>query len=400
MISGGKNNLLYPSGAKVISGRLTGYSCGTNITATNNRWNSGNTPPVSGTDYRVYNKNCSRPTLFTITDNSPTYLACDGGGGGAMASNSYLPESSTIINTYDNQNVDLTTAVSDAIALMELNNKDGDDLKAIEHFNKILNNNNAHNSANDDILLEIAYNDIKSTLGNAFANGKIKANDDVLSDKYFSKVIDIIEKKISKINKKEDEDSTKEMYYKKFYASMDKAEIYRLAGKRDLAISNFNDILNWASPEELPYINYWICLTTAEDNLIDGLITSDDFETTITKCATSSNLKTNNSLPEQEQPQTITQIQGEINSTVNDDYKMDIFPNPFSESTTIKTSITEEKASVEIYNLVGIKIKSYELIQGENAIEIKASDFDNGIYYVILKVDGNNKLFEKIIVSK
>ena len=133
---------------------------------------------------------------------------------------------------------------------------------------------------------------------------------------------------------------------------------------------------------------------------IDGLITSDDFEAVITKCATSGNLKTNNSLPEQEQPQTITQIQGEINSTVNDDYKMDIFPNPFSESTTIKTSITEEKASVEIYNLVGIKIKSYELTQGENAIEIKASDFDNGIYYVILKVDGNNKLFEKIIVSK
>jgi len=66
-------------------------------------------------------------------------------------------------------------------------------------------------------------------------------------------------------------------------------------------------------------------------------------------------------------------------------------PNPFSESTEILFSISEEtqNATLNVYNLSGTQLKSIELYQrGEGSIIISRGEFDPGIYLYTLITDG------------
>ncbi len=66
-------------------------------------------------------------------------------------------------------------------------------------------------------------------------------------------------------------------------------------------------------------------------------------------------------------------------------------PNPFSESTEIHFSISEEtqNAVLNVYNLSGTQLKSIELYQrGEGSIIISGGEFDPGIYLYALITDG------------
>ncbi len=66
-------------------------------------------------------------------------------------------------------------------------------------------------------------------------------------------------------------------------------------------------------------------------------------------------------------------------------------PNPFSESTEILFSISEEtqNAALNVYNLSGTQLKSIELYQrGEGSIIINGGEFDPGIYLYALITDG------------
>ena len=72
-----------------------------------------------------------------------------------------------------------------------------------------------------------------------------------------------------------------------------------------------------------------------------------------------------------------------------------IFPNPASEEFTVELNYT--KGNLEIYSLLGEKINSFELLNGENKINIE--EMNPGIYFC--KIISKEKIsLEKIVVMK
>ncbi len=92
-----------------------------------------------------------------------------------------------------------------------------------------------------------------------------------------------------------------------------------------------------------------------------------------------------------------------INELQVSGFKLQIFPNPFSDYTTIEAYVPENvnNAEIVIYNLLGIVIKMYELEQGYNAITILKDDIaSGGIYFYALKCDGRLLEKKKMVIIK
>jgi hypothetical protein len=96
--------------------------------------------------------------------------------------------------------------------------------------------------------------------------------------------------------------------------------------------------------------------------------------------------------------------------TVPKELQTNFYPNPVNDKLTLSFNIYEENATstVDIYNLYGSKIKSYELQNttlGENNLEInftndsELQNLQNGIYFISLIVNGE-KTTKKLILQK
>jgi hypothetical protein len=76
-------------------------------------------------------------------------------------------------------------------------------------------------------------------------------------------------------------------------------------------------------------------------------------------------------------------------------------PNPFHQSTTIEIDAEITSPSIlEISNQLGQIIKTIMLDSGEQKVDINAANFDSGIYYYALKVNGKIVGSNKMMVSK
>ena len=76
-------------------------------------------------------------------------------------------------------------------------------------------------------------------------------------------------------------------------------------------------------------------------------------------------------------------------------------PNPFDELTTITFSLDGSSSiTLDIYNTLGQKVKTITPNKGERQAAIRAADFESGIYLYILKVNGQIKGSNKMIINK
>ncbi|PCH92893.1 MAG: hypothetical protein COB85_07705 [Bacteroidetes bacterium] len=77
---------------------------------------------------------------------------------------------------------------------------------------------------------------------------------------------------------------------------------------------------------------------------------------------------------------------------LDENHTLSSFPNPFKHYATIEAYIPEESNSGEIvvYNLLGVEIKRYELVQGYNVLTVYNEDLPrDGMYLYTLIVDGS-----------
>lgn len=77
-----------------------------------------------------------------------------------------------------------------------------------------------------------------------------------------------------------------------------------------------------------------------------------------------------------------------------------IFPNPANAKAFLDYNMAEQiKAKVTVRNLLGKVIKEYDLNLGEKRITIPTLDFDPGIYFYVLSINGKAKKGKKLIVN-
>ena len=89
-----------------------------------------------------------------------------------------------------------------------------------------------------------------------------------------------------------------------------------------------------------------------------------------------------------------------ITSESNNDFKLDIYPNPAKDKITISYYI--EKANnivVELYDIHGNRIQQYssKSSSGKQSTELFMKDYDSGIYFIKLNT-GNKSVIKKVII--
>jgi len=89
-----------------------------------------------------------------------------------------------------------------------------------------------------------------------------------------------------------------------------------------------------------------------------------------------------------------------IKSESNNDFKLDIYPNPAKDKITISYYI--EKANnivVELYDIHGNRIQQYysKAASGTQSTELFMKDYDSGIYFIKVNT-GNKSVIKKVII--
>lgn len=95
-------------------------------------------------------------------------------------------------------------------------------------------------------------------------------------------------------------------------------------------------------------------------------------------------------------------MNGTVNATVGIvtqtiDLLTSVYPNPFKERITLKYNAVE---AIELYNVIGEKVKSFELPSNQTQTEIELSDLNAGIYFIRTYKEGVAVETKKIIKSK
>jgi len=80
----------------------------------------------------------------------------------------------------------------------------------------------------------------------------------------------------------------------------------------------------------------------------------------------------------------------------------DNIPNPFNNTTTIPYSLPEgiEKAFINVYEITGKKISSYEVNNKGNKIVISSEKMENGVYIYKLETKGITLGSRKMVIIK
>ncbi len=76
------------------------------------------------------------------------------------------------------------------------------------------------------------------------------------------------------------------------------------------------------------------------------------------------------------------------------------FPNPFTNETTITFDAVSKNSKLEIFDLMGIQIESWQLANKQSALQWNAYDKPGGVYYVRLKSGNEISSVRKVILLK
>ena len=365
------NNDLTPSGLgnhADITGSVISGSPIPQETA--NKWNASGT--FSSSDYYLVDLNTV--TLVTLIDANPlsTALACgidpcpnppcsdpckppcDYVVQDALV---YCPDCGTI-NTLDFPNKKLNDAISKAID--KVNSHESQNYrKAIKLFSQILNVDFPNPNKHESYLLNLGYLKLQETLGNAFLNKQIIPSN-TLADEV-QNIIDIENNYIDKANQQKN-------YYRRFLYTMDKAQTYRIANRRDLSLNVLNNILSWVQTDDLDEVNNFICTINTEIDALEGRIDLGSIAGIMNQCTHTNQFR-------------LTAPAKNVPLSNNDPETMiSIFPNPINNIANIRTNI--ENARIILFDNVGQSITD-EKINYDTDIDL--SSVSRGIY--VLKIE-------------
>lgn len=284
----------------------------------------------------------------------------------------YCPDCGTI-NTADFTNKKLNEATM--IALDKVKSKDAQNYrKGLKLFSQILNVNFPNPNKRESYLLNLNYLKLQETLGNAFLSKQIN-NSNVLAVEV-QNIIDIENNYIDKANQQKN-------YYRKFLYTMDKAQTYRIANRRDLSLNLLDNILTWVETDDIEEVNNFICTINIENDALEGSIDLGTIAEIMNKCnhinkfrltAPAKNVPLSNNEPE-------TMIS--------------ISPNPINNIANIRTNI--ENARIILFDNVGQSIADKKI---NYDTDIDLSSVAGGIYIIkIENLETSEHWIKKLVVQ-
>jgi hypothetical protein len=256
-------------------------------------------------------------------------------------------------------------------------------IKAVELFRQILMENYVNPDDRERFLLDLSYYKMLESLGNAFLYEQTSGieNTPNLSPLILS-VIEVQDKLIT-------EAIGAGNYNLRFSTNIDKANVLRLAERRDLAISLLNEMDSWVLNDERDYFELLKCDYDLEQKVINREITVDDFLEMKENCTG------NNSNRMAQNSSNIIKPLDKFDNTKQDNQIEDISisPNPVNDLLTLMSTI--ENGEIIIFNSIGEKVFE-EKFNSEAIFDLSKSP--NGIYLLHIIDSDTNKIFEKRII--
>lgn len=393
-ISGGRNNLK-PQGQS-CTGNSTFISCPdvfigtvqTNCTPTvidakNNEWKSNtqnysflwNNQPVTDLPLTVAPISAVGCTSVPVRFSDPvqmSYQQCssspngppNGGGGPPQLSPLNSCTNCNTINTASFQSTPTDSAARTTLRSMDTTIANGY-ADAVTMFNEILTYPLAQESEGDRYVKNASDRKMHEALGEGIRRGQISYSSTTLSTEAQAVI------NVEAADKIDGENSGD--YYRRYFAAMREAEAYRAAGKRDIAIQKFDDILTWVQIVERPWTEYWRCLTATEQMVLSGQIAKEQFRDEIEPC-----------IPRQQIPASALRTQSADASAEENSapaFNAKVYPNPVTAFLFVQVDQEEtENATMEIYTSTGQRVMT-EQISGPNANQIDVSGLAEGLYY-------------------
>ena len=372
-----KGNNDFTSSVEALDG---GFAKGTTyctknypLYAESKKWDASGNPPIpypnSGYNYSI-GKCGTGSWPLSVIDNSPLdeFEECPG------ADDQYQTRlmGSFTISTADYTSVLLHEAVEDALTFIGQDST-ADNLEAINRLSQILTS--ALPAARDSLpvddleLLRYAELGIVQAASNAFLNGETAPLEfDGELDGEIGMARSAFTYMISDYLSAEDTFSALEN-------AVRLTQLYRMAGLRDSALSAIDDLLMWTSFETMDHVIRLRCLVQLEKDVLDSLVSPEDFEQQYMNCPGSYSTKGRKPTVEPEKPHRSGIVS--------------LYPNPTSDMVTIDFHSTMDNViQLRVIGLQGNNVLTLfsdkQIPSGSHNEQFSTATLPAGVYAVEL----------------
>lgn len=182
---------------------------------------------------------------------------------------------------------------------------------------------------------------------------------------------------------------------------IDKAVLYKMQGNLASALATITAAKsNYPNSSNIAYANYWECVFSSEQKLVNGELSTTEYFETVKNCT----YPVLASLPDLASK--LAKNQEKEFSVAVADLSLEVYPNPLNmdDVARILLSLPEEtNASISVYDIRGKKVKQIasnsKFMAGVNTLLLEQSDLSNGIYYLAVDLP-NRQLKSKMVVLK
>jgi hypothetical protein len=386
LLNNGHNDFtpLISGNQNTINGTMLQCATYGTIPAYGNKWNLSGSQ-LSANDYYLTNS-CSSPGLVSLADPTPVSSLLCGQGippcnppcAADLADLMKNCNNCESIYTPDYFNKKLNDASMLATDIAKNDTLPNNEKIAIDRFNQILMEPLASVNENEKYILNYDYQLMLETLGEAFSKGQLLRDAGINIDLYVQKVLEVQDKLIT-------DAMNNGRYETRFYVSLEKAEVYRMAGKLEDALIQINNVIGFANADDYYEANRFHCLILIEKNVEQGITALDEIEEAINQCSDGSSNRTISPI------NTINSPQKEnfpVENNLIKENEATLYPNPAGNEITVD-GFNNSINVIEIKDVLGQTIMKETF---EGAMNLLIESLSPGVYfYQIRNSEGRNK---------
>lgn len=378
------------------------------LLANSNRWNVANTAPIA-TDFDVTSSII--PDLdINFATASPTDGTCPAPSGDIFSETGFsvpgYQDGQATLNTINFNNVSLSEALNTCVEATNRYDDTKTDVAALALFEEVLvEYPNFDSSRVNEVLVRTGASLMKQTLQHAFETGEITITDN--SAQFHSGV----QSYVNVLNAITSVPYNAYNYEQLFYLEMDKAHLYRMIGKTDLALLI---LLNAEGCdldyEEQEHLNYWKYEWDEEIRMVDYGFDSAVFKDTVWVDTSLYNVPTQQPFGEfGSQIVDVNNITffncGQARAQLADDSQgnyrsLKVYPNPNTGIFQIEYDLPEESEGfIVVHNLEGKEIYRFTCKTGQQTKRVDLSGLEAGTYLYTYYIDEKASRTGKVIVK-
>ncbi len=307
------------------------------------------------------------------------------------------------ITTQEFDNQKMANAIKFAILNTELYDPTKNDLYALKLFGEILTYNYQDTTAvvAREWLKYYAYTIMKQTLQHAFFTDTVRVADNQSSfDQHVTRYVNVL-------NTLSSETVNTSNYLKQFNIEMDKAHLFHALGKDSIALDILvNMELCGVDSMEQVTINYWKYQYEMEQAMksygIEGFFLDTNWVDT-SGYIVPSNRSFGDFSSTIESPNSVTFVNCSQNLaplTDGSTGRFDLYPNPSEGVFTVSCIVPEESTGLlEIYNILGELVATFDCGSGTHTKTIDVSDVRKGVYIYRFSIDQQVEYSGKVVIQ-